>query len=161
MIFLTTGTYPLPFDRIIRMTEKALERNLITDTIIAQTGHCKYIPRKMNHFATIDKIDFDKYMRQADFIISHAGVGSIVGALELKKPILVVPRLKVFNEHVNDHQLFTAKKFEELGHVLAAYSEDDFFKMLCKVRQFKPNARKSKVDLVSKCIGQFIEKLLP
>ena len=59
-------------------------------------------------------------MRDADAIVAHAGMGTILSALELGKPLLVMPRVAALGEHRNDHQLATAKRFAETGHVAVA-----------------------------------------
>ena len=41
-------------------------------------------------------------------MILHGGVGTIMQGLRINKPIIVVPRLKAYNEHVDDHQLEAA-----------------------------------------------------
>lgn len=54
---------------------------------------------------------------QARAVVSHAGVGSIMTALAAGKQPIVVPRLRRFDEHVDDHQLQIAKQFESQGLV--------------------------------------------
>ena len=56
-------------------------------------------------------------MLAADAIVAHAGMGTILSALELGKPLVIMPRLAAFGEHRNDHQLATAKRFAALGRV--------------------------------------------
>ena len=53
-------------------------------------------------------------------------MGTIITALELGKPILVVPRLGKLGETRNDHQVATAKRLAEDELVLAAYDEAGF-----------------------------------
>ena len=57
--------------------------------------------------------EFDELFEQASLIISHAGMGSILTALSSAKPVLIMPRRADLNEHRNDHQLATAKKFAD------------------------------------------------
>jgi len=47
----------------------------------------------------------------------------ILGALEMGRPLLVMPRRAALGEHRNDHQLATARRFAELGSVSAAFDE--------------------------------------
>ena len=54
-------------------------------------------------------------MVAADAIIAHAGMGTILTALEMGKPLLVMPRRAELGEHRNDHQLATAMRFADLG----------------------------------------------
>jgi len=57
--------------------------------------------------------------------ISHAGMGNILMAAELQKPIIIMPRKRIYNEHVNDHQIDSAQAFsnKEFLHVVYEASE--------------------------------------
>jgi UDP-N-acetylglucosamine transferase subunit ALG13 len=55
-------------------------------------------------------------------VVSHAGAGSIVTALKEKTPVIVVPRLKKYNEHMNDHQLEIAKAMSDNKNVTVLYN---------------------------------------
>ena len=62
-------------------------------------------------------------MLRADAIVAHAGIGTILTALEIGRPLLVMPRRAALGEHRNDHQLTTARRFAELGKVKVAFDE--------------------------------------
>jgi UDP-N-acetylglucosamine transferase subunit ALG13 len=62
-------------------------------------------------------------------------MGTILTALELGKPILVVPRLGDLNETRNDHQVATAKRLAEDDLILAAYSEAEFAEKMLLLEQ--------------------------
>ena len=59
--------------------------------------------------------EFRAKAQESDVIVAHAGMGSILTALELGKPIVVMPRRAHLGEHRNDHQWATAN---HLGHGL-------------------------------------------
>ena len=65
-------------------------------------------------------------MQRAKVIVAHAGMGSIISALELGKPIVVMPRHGALRETRNDHQVATAKRFGAQGRVVVAQDEHDF-----------------------------------
>ncbi|NXJ64263.1 ALG13 transferase, partial [Rostratula benghalensis] len=52
-------------------------------------------------------------LRRADLVISHAGAGSCLEALEKGKPLVVVINEKL----MNNHQLELAKQLHRDGHV--------------------------------------------
>ena len=58
-------------------------------------------------------------MLAADAVVAHAGIGTILGALELGKPTVVMPRRAALGEHRNDHQLATARRFSGPGIAVA------------------------------------------
>jgi len=80
-------------------------------------------------------------------------------ALSHNKPLLVMPRLKRYGEHVNDHQLGTARKFEELGHVLAAYTEDELPDKIQQLPNFVPVPRENQAHLVAERIARFLKEM--
>ena len=53
--------------------------------------------------------------RHARVIVGHAGIGTALDALSVKRPFITVPRLKRYNEHMNDHQLEIADAIECRG----------------------------------------------
>jgi UDP-N-acetylglucosamine transferase subunit ALG13 len=63
-------------------------------------------------------------MLEAAGIIAHAGMGTVLCALELGKPLLIVPRRASLGEHRNEHQMATARRLAELGSVSVAFAEN-------------------------------------
>jgi len=159
MIFLTVGTQ-FPFDRLVKAVDHAVERSGCAVEIFAQIADSVYRPRCFDAVSYLQKDDFDKNMREASSIISHAGMGTITAALEDKKPLLVMPRLRKYGEVVNDHQLAIAKKFEQLGHLMVAYNEQDVPEKIKTLEQFVPTERKKSVDAVTQRISSFIQQVM-
>jgi len=159
MIFLTVGTYPLPFDRIVTAVDTAVMEGLIEEEIFAQIGFCRYRPRNMEYVEMLQKRTFDSYFQKASYIIGHAGMGTISAALDYRKPLLAMPRLKKHGEIVNDHQVAIARKFEELGHILVAYREEELPKKLKKLTSFVPRPRKNQAKAVADRIAKFLDEV--
>lgn len=158
MIFVTVGTQ-FPFDRLIENVDLAIEMGLLKEPVFAQTGHSNYMPRYFNFVSHINKMEFDQYMVQSRFIISHAGMGSITSALEYRKPLLVMPRLKKYGEVVNDHQLHIAKEFEKDKYLVAAYDREEFFNKIQLLYNFEPRMRHTNEKQVKTRIAEFISSL--
>lgn len=159
MILITIGTYPLQFDRLIKAVDLAVKHGRITEEIFAQIGYCRYEPTNMPFKRMMNKDEFDSYFADASAIISHAGMGTITMALDNYKPLLVVPRMKEYGEHVNDHQLGTAKRFEELGHVMAVYDADHIPEKIKQLKDFVPAQRLPHPEKVAARIGQFLREI--
>lgn len=119
MIFVTTGTQ-LPFDRLIRAMDE-IAPDLGDEEIIAQAQNDSYVPHSIKVIGYLSSAEYKDIMSRARLIVSHAGTGTIISALMLKKPIIVMPRYASLGEHRNEHQSATVKKFEELQLVYAAY----------------------------------------
>ena len=69
-------------------------------------------------------------MVAADAIVAHAGMGTILTALELGKPLLVLPRRASLGEHRNEHQLATARRFADTGRLAVAFDESELAQRL-------------------------------
>lgn len=159
MIFVTVGTYPIAFDRLIEAVDRAVGDGIIGEDVFAQIGCCNYKPCNFDYVDMMERGEFRSRIRQATRVISHAGIGTIIAALECSRPILVMPRRKRFNEHVNDHQFSTAVKFERLGHVLAAYETADLPGKIEQLRTFVPRRRQPQPEAVVKRIKRFISEM--
>jgi len=132
MIFVTIGTQ-LPFDRLIRIIDKLAPQ--LNEEIVAQVYQCGFTPQ---HIKTVDFLapdEFNALFDRAGLIVSHAGMGTILSALQKDKPIIVFPRIAALGEHRNEHQLATARKFKEMGTVNVAMDEAELTDMLLHGRQ--------------------------
>ena len=117
MILVLLGTQNNSFTRLLDAIQKNIEDGTITERVIVQAGFTKYKSNRMEIFSKIDKEDFIKLIEEANLVICHGGVGSIISALSKNKKVIVAPRLKKYGEHVNDHQIQIARKFEQDGYV--------------------------------------------
>lgn len=158
MIFLTVGTQ-FPFDRLVKTVDEFVGNNGLNEQIFAQIGDSTYQPQNFKTVASLDKNLFDKYLREASCIISHAGMGTIAMALEHQKPLLVLPRRKIYGEVVNDHQVAIAKKFEQLGHLLVAYETEQIPEKLEQLKTFVPCRRQAQPQAVAERIARFLREL--
>ncbi|MBA7651210.1 hypothetical protein ES703_59027 [subsurface metagenome] len=159
MIFLTVGTQ-FPFDRLVKCVDDAVSQNGFKEEIFAQIGESSYRPRNFEGVSSLEKRLFDKRIREASGIISHAGIGTIMMALDNRKPLLVMPRLRKYGEVVNDHQVAIARKFEELGHILVAYDTKDLLQKMKQLRTFVPRKRKAQPHAVAERIARFLNELV-
>jgi UDP-N-acetylglucosamine transferase subunit ALG13 len=120
MIFVTVGEQ-LPFDRLIRAVDTWTA--LSGCKVFAQVGRSNFIPTHIMYQAFLDPEEFNVKLQEAELIVSHAGMGTIISALDLGKSILVMPRQSALGEHRTDHQLATAKRFSALNYISVARDE--------------------------------------
>lgn len=132
MIFVTIGTQ-LPFDRLIRIIDKLAPQ--LDEEIVAQVYKCGFSPQNIKTVDFLAPDEFNVLFDKARLIISHAGMGTILSALQKEKPIIVFPRIAALGEHRNEHQLATARKFKEMGTVNVAMNEEELTSMLLKGNQ--------------------------
>jgi UDP-N-acetylglucosamine transferase subunit ALG13 len=111
LIFLTVGTQ-LPFDRLVRALDDFAAARGMRDIFgqIADPGPQGYRPKNFPFVANITPAEFEQRCREAQLIVAHAGMGSLITAMTFGKPILVMPRRGDLGEHRNDHQVATAAK---------------------------------------------------
>jgi UDP-N-acetylglucosamine transferase subunit ALG13 len=135
MIFVTVGTQ-LPFDRLVKAVDSWAGQNRSVD-VFGQIGPTQYEPQHMQYSEFVDAVDFREKVGQADLVVAHAGMGSIITALELGKPILVMPRRGDLGEHRNEHQMATAKRFLEQGRIHVAFDEEALVENLRQIELLK------------------------
>jgi UDP-N-acetylglucosamine transferase subunit ALG13 len=142
VIFVTVGTQ-LPFDRLISAVDEwagaAAGRN-----VFAQIGPARFEPRHIEHARFISPQTYSERMRAATAVVAHAGMGTILSALELGKPLLIVPRRAELGEHRNDHQLATAHRLADLGRVNVAFDETGLPEKLDELCRLMPQPRISR-----------------
>lgn len=122
MIFVSTGTQ-FPFDRLIEMVD-SLAGDL-GEKVVAQAMEGNYRPRHFELMPLVPAQEFEEYARRSRLIVAHAGMGIIITAMRLGKPLLVLPRQGSLGEHRNDHQISTANHLEQMGYVTVIKDADD------------------------------------
>ena len=158
VIFVVTGTQA-PFDRLLSIIDNWAV-NQDTYSVIAQTANSEIYFKNMTCFDYLEPDVFNEYFNNADVIIGHAGMGTIINALENKKKLVVFPRLVKYNEHRNDHQHHTAFGFDKLGLINVAYNEKDLFRYLNNIinipvkRKINQNAEKQLLEKISNFINK-------
>lgn len=121
MILVTVGAQ-MPFDRLIAAVD-AWAALHPTVRFFAQIGEQAWTPRHIPYATRLAPNAFIDRVRKSTGIVAHAGMGSILSALEHGKPILVMPRRGDLGETRNDHQFATARRFASTGRVQVAFDE--------------------------------------
>jgi UDP-N-acetylglucosamine transferase subunit ALG13 len=119
MILVTVGNHIEPFDRLVKGMDELAEQ--IDEEVVIQTGHCSYEPRYARHFQFTSGKEMQELTQAARVQVSHAGSGSILTALRMGKPLVVVPRRLKYHEHIDDHQLQLAHAVEKQGKLVAVH----------------------------------------
>lgn len=131
-VFVTVGTQ-LAFDRMIRAVDAWAARG--DHDVFAQVGPTDLRPQHVRFRDFVDPATFDRESGQADIIVAHAGMGSILTALQMRKPIVIMPRAAALGEHRNDHQRSTADRFRATAGVYVADDEAVLTDLLTDVSQ--------------------------
>jgi UDP-N-acetylglucosamine transferase subunit ALG13 len=139
MIFITVGAQ-MPFDRLVRTVDEWAARHG-RDDVFAQVGPTDFRPRYIRFEKFLDPAAFLQKVRAASVVVAHAGMGSILTALEHSKPILVMPRRGNLMETRNDHQVATAEQFKKQGRVVVAMDENELDAQLEQIDRLRPAER--------------------
>ena len=123
MIFATIGTQ-LPFDRLLTGLDTWAAHNPGV-SIVAQTGSTRRNFRHLDTVTAMPQSEFRRHLLAARLVVAHAGMGSILSAVELGKPVIIMPRLSKFGEHRNDHQKDTSHEMSRLSNVVVAGNGED------------------------------------
>lgn len=156
LIFVTLGTQDKPFTRLLNALDLEIQNGKINDEVIVQAGFTKFKSENMKIFDLVPQNDFINYIKKADLIITHGGIGSIITALKFRKKVIAVPRLSKFGEHVNDHQIQIVKCFEKKKYILPLYDVKGLSDVINSVDDFHPEEFESNIDNFL----FFIEKLI-
>jgi UDP-N-acetylglucosamine transferase subunit ALG13 len=114
-IFVTVGTQ-LPFDRLVREMDAWAVGNPV-HPVFAQVGESAHSCLAMNAVRRLSRTRFVEAVESADVIVAHAGIGSVLTALDAGKRVILMPRRADLGEHRNDHQAATAAELSRLGTV--------------------------------------------
>lgn len=127
MIFATVGSSPIGFARMMHALEAVSPGELTV-----QHGPAPVPPGAVGY----DFLPFGRIvelMRAADVVVSHAGVGSIMCALQAGHMPIVFPRYERFGETVDDHQAELAAALAERGTVIVASDGQELVQAIASV----------------------------
>lgn len=119
MILMTLGTINFQFDRAITWLSILLEEGIISEPVFVQHGISD-----VSVLAKYPLVDAEPMLEskrlvalvdKARLVISHAGQGSTRMLAAQKASFILLPRLKCYAEHIDDHQLWFVEALEELG----------------------------------------------
>ena len=130
MILVAVGTQ-FPFDRLVETVDR-WAATCGTD-VVGQIGPSTYKPAHIKAQSFFPPEEFESLLKHADVMIAHCGMGSILSALSLGKPIVVMPRSASRGEHRNDHQFATAQRFSRQPGVTIAWDEAEMSRCLGRI----------------------------
>lgn len=119
MILVTLGTIPFPFDRAVLWLRILLNREVINEPVFLQYGNSNISPLEGHPLVTLEPTITSSHLSQlvdeSRLVISHAGQGSTRMLAAKETPFVLLPRLKSFGEHIDDHQLLFAQSVIQFG----------------------------------------------
>jgi len=156
MILVMLGTQNNSFKRLLKELDRLKEKKIIKEEIIVQAGYTKYKSDNLQIFDFIDKDKLEDYQSKANLIITHGGVGSIISSLKKGKTVIAVPRLKEYNEHVNNHQKDIVESFSNNGYIIGINDIKELEDAYKKSKDFKPKKYIPNNSKIIKAVEDFI-----
>jgi beta-1,4-N-acetylglucosaminyltransferase len=148
MIFVTVGT--TKFDELVKEVDKIAPR--FKEKIIIQIGNGNYRPKNCKYFNFNPELN--RYLKNADLIISHGGAGTIFEALNMKKNIICVE-----NPDVNDsHQGDLLKKLEDERYLIWCKDVHDIEGSIALSKKFQYKKYVPQKCTIGNTIIKFLER---
>lgn len=158
LILVTLGTQNVDFTRLLKEIDKLINQKIINDKVIVQSGYTNY---KSNNFEIIPLLTFEElneYLKKADLIITHGGVGSILDGIKNNKKVIAVPRLKKYNEASNDHQIQIVNAFAKRKYILECEKINELKQKIKDSKNFTPEKYKSNNKYFINNLKNYIDK---
>jgi UDP-N-acetylglucosamine transferase subunit ALG13 len=106
----------------------------------------------------ITPAEFDLRCQEAEVIVAHAGMGTILSALKFQRPLVIVPRRADLSEHTTNHQIATADRFGGREGITVANDTQSLWAILSDKSYQAPTSNLSSFaspDLISR-VRRFI-----
>jgi UDP-N-acetylglucosamine transferase subunit ALG13 len=136
LIFVTVGAL-FPFDRLIRLMDE-LAPHFPEEEFFAQIGRGTYTPRNMKFARLLEASEFRRLLGQSRLLVAHAGMGSVISALEINHAVVQLPRKMELGEHTTDHQAATARWLEGKQGIHIAWEDADLEGVIRKALSADP-----------------------
>ena len=155
-LFVPLGTQKFPFNRLVKALNGLVESGVYSPQEIVMQSTIYEERPLFTHHEIIPLETFNSYLDKAEVIITHSGVNSIISSMNRRKPLIIVPRMKKFGEHVDDHQIQLVEAFSKMGIIEACLEVNDINDALVQVRSKEFNAFHSNTNVLLKSIDEYI-----
>lgn len=156
MILVLLGTQNNSFHRLLQEVQKNIDNKTIKENVIVQKGYTKFESANMTLYNQLPMDELEKIISKANFIITHGGVGSIINSIKQRKKVIAVPRLKKYNEHVNDHQIDIVESFNKMGYIIGIEDVSQLNEALKKIKKFEPKKYIQNTGNIIKIVENYI-----
>ncbi len=153
MIFVITGMGWAQFNRLIQKMDEIA--GMIDEEVIMQIGNTEYKPINAKYFDFIDAERVAELTKRARVIVCHGGAGTIISALEQGKQVIAVPRLKMYNETLDDHQKELIEVLADAGKIKAVYDVENLMDALNS-----PFATSCAKNVINKSLTKTLKKYI-
>jgi len=153
--FISVGNATQPFNRFLDMIVQFAP--ILPHPLRVQYGYNKFSCDDCQAFDFLTMTTFEKFVIDSDLLIFHAGAGSIMSAIRMGKVPVVMPRRKMFGEHVNDHQFLFAKKMAQNKKIALVHEPSELQEAIVSTQTIKQD---NKVPLSSSQMLLFVKETI-
>jgi UDP-N-acetylglucosamine transferase subunit ALG13 len=145
------------FDRLLKKMDEIAATS--DEEVVMQIGHTSFRPQNAKWFDFTTESGIKEWCKKARVVVTQPAM-SVLDAQEQGTPVVVVPRLKQYDEVIDDHQLDFARELEKQGKVIAVYDVDKLGEALRKADLRPPQFGKDRrlVNALKKYIARFEQK---
>ena len=162
MIFVTVGTHEQQFNRLVKKIDQLKKDGHIKDDVFIQTGFSDYIPESCDWKKFLSYEEMIQKIKDAKIVITHGGPSSFILPLQYGKTPIVVPRMKKYDEHVNDHQVEFCRKYNSLNNnIIVVVNVDELNSELFSIVEKKTLINSNSNTLIfCKRLSKVLEEVL-
>lgn len=157
LILVQLGTHELEFPRMLQLIEKCIEEGVIEEKVIVQRGNTRYQSDKMEFVEYLSYKEMEALTKEAHYILTHGGTGSIITSIRCGKKVIAFPRLKKYNEHNDDHQEEILDVMESEGYIKVCHDGEDLALIIKDLKDFKPRVFSSDNSRMLTTLRNFID----
>jgi UDP-N-acetylglucosamine transferase subunit ALG13 len=157
VVFVTVGNARQGFSRLVSAVDALCGSGAFgAEPVLVQRGHTGGEP--LAHCQSVDFLpsdEFERHLGDASLVVCHGGTTQLF-AIRLGKVPIVMPRLRRFGEHINDHQVQLVQALAAEGLVVPAYEPGDLAAAVAEARRRRaqPVPSCTMVELVAEALEQ-------
>ena len=156
MIFVCIGSRDYQFNRLLKELDRLVASGELTEELFAQIGQSEYTPQHYRWERYLDSETFRKCQQEADMIITHAGVGTLLSSLKMGKTVIAVPRYAALGEHIDDHQIQVADALSGEGYLYQVTDIADLGKTIAIAKEKPLSKEYDRPSYITGLIKEFI-----
>jgi UDP-N-acetylglucosamine transferase subunit ALG13 len=119
--FVSVGTRPEPFDRLLATVDDAINTGLLPRPVRAQSGASRYLPENYTTTPWMSPQEIDAAIKDSRHVVCHGGAAIMASTVRSGRKPIVMPRMKARHEHRTQHQQQIVQRLGDEGLVVPVW----------------------------------------
>jgi exopolysaccharide biosynthesis glucuronosyltransferase PssE len=146
--FVSVGNAKQSFNRLINVVLE--NENILSKPIVIQHGHTTVVgDHNCTCFPFLNMNEFSQFIHASDILIMHAGAGSLIHAIQEGKIPVIMPRLKKYDEHIDDHQVEFAQALSNKNKAIVMMEPNDLISSVNTAKKLQNNINTNEDNNIS------------